>query len=72
MQEPYRLVNAVELLFLASLFAEQRSGSLAEHVSKRRKKATRSEAKRQTEAAAYVIAPTMQRFDLAVSYVLHE
>jgi hypothetical protein len=37
------------------LFAEQNA---AEHVSKRRKKATWSEAKRQTEAAAYAIAPT--------------
>jgi len=34
----------------------ERSGSAAEHVSKRRKKAKRSEAKRQTEAAALHLA----------------
>ena len=36
----------------------ERSGSAAEHVSKRRKKAKWSEAKRQTEAATNATAPT--------------
>jgi len=36
----------------------ERSGSVAEHVSKRRKKAKRSEAKGQTEAAVHAITPT--------------
>ena len=36
----------------------ERSGSAAEHVSNRTKKAKWSEAKRQTEAAAHAITPT--------------
>ena len=56
-----RLQLQVGNLASVCLFAEQeRNGSAAEHVSKRRKKVKCSEVKRQTEAGARAITPRVQ------------